>query len=321
MSTITPAATFPDSGAGGFSTNAVATPYSGTFIPTIWSGKILEKFYAATVIAAIANTDYEGEISSYGDKVIIRQRPTLTINSYSADANLSFERPSETTVELAIDKGEYFAAIVDDVYEVQSDLNLLDLWADDAGEQMKITIDTNILAGISGLAHASNVGATAGAISGNINLGVSGTPRAVTQSNVVDLIVEMGQVLDEQNVPENNRWLVLPAWMCAKIKRSDLRDASLTGDSVSISRNGRIGMIDRFTIYMSNLLPSSGSGATAEYSIYAGHPTAITFASQLTKVETIRSEKTFGTILRGLQVYGYNVVKPESLVEAVVQAA
>jgi hypothetical protein len=34
--------------------------YSGTFIPEIWSGKLIEKFYNSTVLAAISNTDYEG---------------------------------------------------------------------------------------------------------------------------------------------------------------------------------------------------------------------------------------------------------------------
>lgn len=29
-----------------------------TFIPEIWSGKMVEKFYDATVLAAISNTDY-----------------------------------------------------------------------------------------------------------------------------------------------------------------------------------------------------------------------------------------------------------------------
>jgi len=33
---------------------------SGTYIPEIWSGKLIEKFYLATVFAAISNTDYEG---------------------------------------------------------------------------------------------------------------------------------------------------------------------------------------------------------------------------------------------------------------------
>lgn len=324
MATITPAVVFGDAGTGGYSGVAVSPVYSGTFIPTIWAGKLIEKFYDATVLAAIANTDYEGEISNYGDKVIIRQKPTLTINNYTADSTLTVERPSASTVELAIDTGKYFAAILDDVYEVQSDLNMLSLWADDASEQMKITIDSDVLLNtIQGNAAAANTGATAGRISGNINLGVTTTPLVVTAANVIDVIVSYGQVLDEQNIPEQGRWLVVPAWMAALVKRSELRDASLSGDNVSMLRNGRLGMIDRFTLYSSNLLPSGTAGglAAGEFSVYAGHSHGLTFASQLTKMETIRAETTFGTIIRGLQVYGAQVTDGTALVDSVVAAS
>jgi len=102
--------------------------------------------------------------------------------------------------------------------------------------------------------------------------------------------------------------------MAGMIKKSDLKDASLTGDSVSILRNGRLGMIDRFTVYMShNLSVSSG-----KFSIIAGHKMGFTFASQMTNMETIRSESTFGNIIRGLQVYGYKVVKPEALAQGII---
>jgi hypothetical protein len=102
--------------------------------------------------------------------------------------------------------------------------------------------------------------------------------------------------------------------MAGMIKKSDLKDASLTGDSVSILRNGRLGMIDRFTVYMShNLSVTSG-----KFSIIAGHKMGFTFASQMTNMETIRSETTFGNIIRGLQVYGYKVVKPEALAQGII---
>jgi hypothetical protein len=109
-------------------------------------------------------------------------------------------------------------------------------------------------------------------------------------------------------------WLSPPRWL-ALIKKSELKDAALTGDSMSIVRNGRLGMVDRFTIYVShNLYVSSG-----KYNIIAGHKMGFTFASQMTNMETIRSESTFGNIIRGLQVYGYKVVKGEALSTAVVQ--
>ena len=310
-----------------------ATPnpaYSGTFIPVLWSTKLIEKFYASTVLAAISNTDYEGEIKNKGDKVIIRTKPTITIKDYRADGLLEVERPSSNIVELPIDKGKYFNLILDDVMEIQSDLNMMNMWSDDAAQQFKIVVDREVLTGLLGQAAAANKGATAGAISGNVDLGVTLTPLQLVARNaqageveIVDLLVRLGQVLDEQNVPETGRWVVLPAWIASQIKMSELRDASLTGDEVSILRNGRLGMVDRFTIYVSNLLPSGVAAglAAGETAIYAGTQHALTFASQINKVETIRSEMTFGTLLRGLQIYGVKVLDGTALAQAIVTPA
>ncbi len=295
--------------------NAGGRPnYSGNFIPEIWSGKLIENFYDATVLAAIANTDYEGEIRQHGDTVNIRTTPEITIKTYVKGQTLSVENPDKPKLQLIIDKGEYFACIEDDVDKVQSDIALMDQWSKDASERMKIKIDqrvlTDILPDISGL----NKGANAGRISGDIDLGTTGSALAIDKTNVIDLIVDMGTVLDEANAPEQDRFLVIPAKMAGYIKRSDLKDASLTGDSMTPLRNGRLGMIDRFTLYVShNLNVSSG-----KFSVVGGHKMGFTFASQMTNMETIRSETTFGNIIRGLQVYGYKVVKPEALAQAVI---
>ena len=307
----------------------VGTPYSGTtenpaysgnaatgsFIPEIWSGKLIEKFYAATVLAAIANTDYEGEIRNMGDKVKIRTKPTITIRPYTTDQGLVVERPSSSTVELQISNAYYFNEVLDDVFELQADLNLLSMWADDASEQLKITIDTAVLGILNAGVNASNLGSTAGKISGNIDLGAAGAPAVLTPSTVLNYIVDMGTVLDEQNIPETGRWLVIPPWAAGMIKKSDLRNASISGDGSSLLRNGRLGMIDRFTLYASNLLPTAAEGSVTAWQIFGGHPHGLTFASQISKIETLRSEQTFGTLLRGLQVYGAQVLDGIALTE------
>jgi fido (protein-threonine AMPylation protein) len=100
---------------------------------------------------------------------------------------------------------------------------------------------------------------------------------------------------------------VSESWMASLIKQSDLRNASIAGDMTSILRNGRLGEIDRFTLYYSNLLPTGDTSGTA-YSVFFGVPAALTFAAQFTKMETIRSERSFSNLVRGLQVYGFKVV-------------
>jgi hypothetical protein len=322
-----------------YSGSVPSPAYSGTFIPEIWSVKLIEKFYDATVIGALANTNYEGEIKNHGDKVKIRTKPSISIAAYTAEQALAVTRPSSNVIELLIDKGYYWNTVLDDVMEVQSDLNQMSMWADDASEQMKIQIDTEVLAYMATDmvtldTGTDNTGTAAGRISGTINLGGTTATTGVavpivakgetgSQRSAIDFILDMGQVLDEQNIPETGRWIVIPSWYATKIKKSELRDASLSGDGTSMLRNGRLGMIDRFTLYSSNLLPTSTqtkpqTGTTTATKIFAGHSHGLTFASQLSKVETLRAESTFGTLLRGLQVYGRKVIDYRAIAMGVV---
>ncbi len=292
--------------------------YTTNFIPEIWSGKLQVKFYQSTVLGEITNNDWEGEITGQGDKINIRTIPTITIRDYTKGLNLTNEVPISTPTTLSIDHGKYFSVVVDDIDKAQSDLALIDMFTNDAAQQMKIAIDGAVLNDIKGAAANANKGATAGASSANINLGTDATPFSFSKVTALDCILNMGLALDEQNVPEDGRWLVIPAWAAALIKGSDLRQAYLTGDDTSILRNGKLGMIDRFTVYVSNNLPKT---ADNDYYIMAGTRDAVSFASQITDVETLRSTSTFGNIMRGLNVYGYKVVKPEALINAVIVKA
>ena len=337
MATITAGQVYPV--ASPFNTNPA---FSGTFIPTLWSSKLNAKFYTATVFADIANTNWEGEIKNMGDKVVINQIPDLSISTYVPGAGLQYEVPTPSTIELVIDKGKYFAFHVNDLLALQAQPKLMEMFSDDASMQMKIQIDSNVVYNTFTGAHTSNKGATAGVKSGAFNLGTEASPYqlAASGSSAIDLITSLSTVLDEQNVPETERFILLSPADRQALMKSNLQQAYLTGDSVSPLRNGKIGMIDRFTIYVSNNLPwlaangtswQPGAGAATEdtlisattnankrRAIIAGHKSAITFASQMTKMEQVRNPYDFGDYVRGMNVYGFKVVKPESLALAVV---
>lgn len=290
----------------------VTPPYpqnSGLFIPEIWSTRLQVKFYAATVGNVMANTDYEGEIKDVGDVVNIRILGDITISDYTKGETLTYEDLEGDLYQLDIDKAKKFAYKLDDIDKHQSDIMLMDKFAENASERMKIAVDTDFLANVDTGVAATNTGNTAGAISGDIALGSAGVPVVLDKTNVLDYIVDHGTVAVESNIPETGRWFVIPAKVSGLIKKSDLKDASLTGDGTSILRNGRIGMIDSYTLYNSNLLPKTGS----VYTIYSGIKEALTFASQFVKVEHLAQlETTFGSAMRGLNVYGYEVSKDDA---------
>ena len=227
--------------------------------------------------------------------------------------DLSIQRPDSPLIEFPIDRAKYFNFICDDIDKYQSDINLMDEFSTDAGHQMKIEIDFTGLWDIFNDEATGNSGLTAGVESGGYNLGAAtGSQVSLTKENVLDFIVDMGSVLEEQNVPEINQWCVMPSWMKNLIKKSDIKDVSLTGDSKSVLRHGRIGRIDDCELHMSNQTPWV-IDTTKTYYPMRGHMDAVTFAAQLVKTEGMKSEHTFGYLVRGLHVFDWLVIKPEAL--------
>lgn len=286
------------------------------FNPELYSGKLVEKFYKTTVFGEIASTDYEGDIAGYGAQVKIRTVPDVTVSDYVVGAGLGAQYPTSNSVTLTINKAKSFAVALSTVDMRQSDLDMADIFANDGSIQLRIAADSDMLVAIPALVDSNNQGRVAG-VDSNIDIGDSSTPVALLTTTVVNFIVDCGTVLDEQNVADDGRWMVVPPWFIALIKKSDLRIASLAGDGVSILRNGKVGEIDRFTLYQSRNLLSQASPGTANYIMF-GHSAGLTFASQIVECEMINNPNDFGYIVRGLMVFGYQVIGPKYVGTAVV---
>jgi hypothetical protein len=322
-----------------FNTNPA---YSGAFIPTLWSGKLLAKFYQNTMLSEVTNTDYEGELKNQGDTVRIRLAPSISISDYTVGQNLTYEVPTPIFQDMQVNKGKYFGVQVNDVLAYQSDMNLMNMFTEDAAKQLKIAIENEVFFNsfVTEGPAAANEGATAGKISAAYNLGSDIAPvDQATPENVLKAILRMSTVLDEQNVPEDGRFLIISPFDRHLLMQSNIAQAYFTGDNQSTIRSGKIGMLDRFTVYVSNLLPKGAAGkalvagltdpatggavanAKARRTMIAGTKAATSFAMTINKTEPLRNQTDFGDIVRGLAVYGRKVVKPEALVVAQVGAA
>ncbi len=337
MATVTPGMVFPTNAP--YNTNPA---YSGVFIPTLWSKKLLVRFYQNTMLNEITSTDYEGELKNQGDTVRIRSVPDVNIRDYEVGMNLQYEVPTPVYQDMQIDQGKYFGVKVSDVLEYQSDMSLMNMFTDEAAKQMKIKVEDEVFFNsfITQGPAAANEGASAGAISAAYGLGTDTAPiDQATPDNVLQAILRMSSVLDEQNVPEDGRWLIISPYDRYLLMQSDIAASYFSGDSSSIIRTGKIGVIDRFTTYVSNLLPRGAAGkafvsgltapstgatlsnAKARRVMVAGTKHAISFAATINKTEPMRDPTDFGDIVRGLMVYGRKVLKPEALVTTIVGSA
>lgn len=313
--------------------------YTGAFIPTLWSGKLLAKFYQNTMLSEICNTDYEGELKNKGDTIRIRTAPSITINDYTgAGSTLSTEVPTPIFQDMQVNQAKYFSVQTNDVLAQQADMDLMNMFTEDAAKQMKIAIEDEVFFNsfVTEGPDAANAGATAGALSAAYNLGTDASPiDTSTANNLLETILRMSSALDEQNVPEEGRWLIMSPFDRQILMRSDIGQANFMGDPSSTIRTGKIGMLDRFTVYVSNLLPrgelnkelvsgltpTANGGANtsaARRTMIAGTNHAASFAMTISKTEPLRNQTDFGDIVRGLAVYGRKVVKPDCLAVALV---
>ena len=262
------------------------------FISEVWSKKLLRIFDKTVVMAKLVNTDYEGDIKTAGDVVHIRTFGDVTISDYTRDMTISFQSLTDPMVDLTIDQQKYFAFKVDDMDKAQADINILEGYAQRGAVAIRDVVDSRLLG------HFADVD------SGNV-IGTDLSPITLTSSNIYNYITQMGETLDEDDAPQEDRHLVLsPKFKTLLLQSAEFTRATSLGDQ--IVQNGYIGNVGGFNVHVStNLAAVSGvvnlMGFTKDY---------IAFASQVSKVETIRPYDMFADAVKGLYLYGSKVVKP-----------
>ena len=303
--------------------NSVAGQTNSYFLPAIYSKKVLNFFRKASVAEAITNTDYEGEISAFGDSVRIIKEPVISVSSYTRGSNTTATKLTDQEVNLVVDTANAFKFIVDDIETSMSHVNFKEVAASSAAYALRDAFDAAVIAaGFAGLSASSPdhiIGADAAAGTAGLNettasvdlLGSDGTGV-----DALDLLARMAKLLDDQNVPEEGRWVVAPPSFYEELSRSGSKLLSVDFNAGQGSiRNGLVtsGKLRGFSMYKSNNIAAT---TTATGKIMAGHISAICTAQTITSTEVIRDPDSFGDICRGLHVFGVKVLRPEALVGA-----
>jgi hypothetical protein len=301
--------------------NSVAGQTNSFFLPQVYSKQVLNFFRKASVAEAITNTDYAGEIASYGDSVKIIKEPTIQVYQYERGADVTQTKLTDQEVTLVVDTANAFKFIVDDIESNMSHVNWREVAASSAAYALKDAFDENVLAKIAAGISAANpdhiLGADAavgtgglGETTASIDLG------AAAEVDPLDLMARMARLLDQQNVPEEGRWFVASPEFYEELSQSDSKLLSVDYNAGQGSiRNGLIssGKLRGFSMYKSNNVPST---ATATGQVMCGHMSAVATAQTIVNTEVIRDPSSFGDIVRGLHVHGVKVLRPEACVQA-----
>ena len=301
--------------------NSVSGQTNSFFLPSIYSKKVLNFFRKSSVVEAITNTDYAGEISAFGDSVKIIKEPVISVSAYTRNSDTTETRLTDQEASLVVDQANAFKFIVDDIETNMSHVNFKEVATSSAAYALKDAYDAAVLvemfAGCSasspnhilGADSATDLGAGVFDGSGAADLGPS-------ETDPLDLMARMARLLDEQNVPEEGRWFVASPDFYEVLGQSSSKLLSVDFNAGQGSiRNGLVssGKLRGFDMYKSNNIAATSNAAGK---CLAGHISSTATAQTILSTEVLRDPTSFGDIVRGLHVYGANVLRDEALVSA-----
>ena len=281
-----------------------------TFVPEVWNAAIQEPYEKALIFGqpSIASNAWMGEITGIGDTVHINYLSAPTVRDYTKGTPIEVEELSTTSTKLTIDQGKYFAFRVHDVDTVQAAGDFQGPATKQAGIDLRDNADAYLAGLLKDGAHKNNKIGTVEVIDDD-------PAKAGAEYSAFKVLVKLSNKLNRQSVPTTGRYVVVgPDTYSALLMdpRFSRVDASGTDETL---RNGIVGRAVGFDVLVSNNAPVVSDRELA----IAGVPDAFAFASQLVETEALRDPAHFGDIVRGLNVYGAAVTRPEGVATAEVK--
>lgn len=272
-------------------------------IPTVWAPEFLKPLYKAHVFAGITSKQYEGLIRDYGDTVKINEIGSITINNYTKFSNtgststaITWQALSSAQKLLTIDNAKYFSFAVDRVDLTQTLPKPIAQGLEQAGYAMADTIDAAIAEKIADG-------------SGNII-----TAATVSAGSALGLVSTFARKLDEANVPQSGRFMVIPPFFHQDLIEVISGAIGATGVPKTFDNgvlaNGFVGQLYGINILMSNNCHTSSGTAI----ITAFHQDAVAYVGQLSELKYVEREDYFDQGVKGLYLYGIKVVRPSAIV-------
>lgn len=275
----------------------------GVFIPEIWSKKLNQLLEKNCVMMQCVNRNWEGEIKQQGDKVKIITPAPVSVSTLTSD-NITYSSLNPTSQELEIDQKKFFAFKIDDVAKVQSNADIMEAHLANAKKAIEEVQDTYLLG-----MHTS--------VTVENTVGSEESPITLDKSTIYEQFVKLALALKNSDAVSVGAkpWVVInPAIESYLLQSPEFINAYKVADETL--REGAIGRIAGMDVLVSTNLVDVDS----KYYVLAGTNEAITFASQLAKIESLRDKDSFSDLVRGLYLYGAKTVQPKALAKMIVKA-
>lgn len=283
-------------------------------ISELWADELQEALEKYLRYANCFNTKYEGEIDRQGASVRITTVADVSIGNYARNTDISLQTLTTTDQNLIIDQAKSYGFFWDALDQKQTATKgLMQEAVKRAAYNMRNLIDqflaATLAAGVSTanqLPDATSVGTGAG------------------DDDPFKILVLLSQKLEENNVDENDRYVVIPPWYAAELKIDPRRSSFGTPENISQYGQGLMGIetVSGLKVWVSNNVPTTNSvSTTGQFTVIAGQLDSATWAQQLLWFAVKDNPYRNGSNCLGANAYGGQVTRPYALASVLATQA
>jgi len=298
------------------------------FIPEIWSDEIIAAYQKSLKMAPLVKR--MSMSGKKGDKIHIPKPTRGDANAKAADTAVTIIANTESEIDIDIDRHFEYSRLIEDIVEVQALSSLRQFYTEDAGYALATRIDTDLINAATGwgdgtrTASPANTGANwvnshSYYVNASSGLATYAADTVASGDNFTDLAFrEAVKLMDDQNVPMDNRNLVIPPAARKSIMGIDRYVSSDFVNSKGVE-SGLIGNLYGVDVYVSSNAPvieaagqNSASSLDTRGCLFF-HKDAVVLAEQVSvRSQTQYKQEYLSTLYTADCLYGVEAYRPEA---------
>ena len=307
--------TYPGTVGGGSIVNKTA---AATFIPEIWSDEVIAAYQKNLKMSPLVKKiSMSGK---KGDTIHVPKPIRGAASAKVADTAVNIQANVETELQIAIDRHFEYSRFIEDIVEVQALNSLRQFYTEDAGYQLALKVDTDLMNAGTGFGDGTlDLAAPTGADWVNSNslyfnasagLAAFAASTVATGDNFTDVgFREAIKILDDANVPMEDRVLIIPPAARKTVMGIDRYVSSDFRDDRTV-KSGLIGNIYGVDVYVSSNCPTLEANVRG---CLFFHKDAIVHAEQMSvRSQTQYKQEYLSTLYTADTLYGVQVYRPEA---------
>lgn len=260
-----------------------------------------------------------------GDTLHIPVPTRGSASAKSAETQVTLIANTETDVDITINSHYEYSRLIEDIVSVQAIDSYRGFYTDDAGYALATQIDDDLFAQAEGL-QGGTIGGTGAALWETAVIGGDGTTAytgaASNSSALTDAgIRRMIQTLDDADVPQSERYLVIPP-----VERNTLMglarftEQAYTGEAGpgNTIRNGVIGNVYGIDVVVTSNCPTINTNDRVGLLL---HKDALVFVEQMgVRSQTQYKQEYLGDLFTADTIYGVGELRDDAGIAFVVDA-